>query len=150
MFLKRKVGVTECPRSLNPSKAIAMAICPVIVHFSTWCARSMHDVACEFARAAVRSKDAHGASLRKRLICEGEVNIGGYLPRRSRGRYLPVFPLLSASNYFSIIFRGMLDIRSFSYALKSKWVKKYLDDNNHANWKLFLTFLLNNMTVNCF
>ena len=36
-----------------------MAICPIIVHFSTWRARSMHDVACEFARAVVRSKDAH-------------------------------------------------------------------------------------------
>ena len=42
---ERKVGVTECPRSLNPSKAIAMAICPIIVHFSTWSARSMYDVA---------------------------------------------------------------------------------------------------------
>ena len=52
------MGVTERLRSLNPSKAIAMAICPIIVHFSTWCARSMHDVACEFARAVVRSKDA--------------------------------------------------------------------------------------------
>ena len=58
MFLKRKVGVTERPRSLNPSKVIAMAICPIIVHFSTWRARSMHDVACEFARVVVRSKDA--------------------------------------------------------------------------------------------
>ena len=58
LFLKRKVGVTERPRSLNPSKAIAMAIYPIIVHFSTWRARSMHDVACEFARAVVRSKDA--------------------------------------------------------------------------------------------
>ena len=58
MFLKRKMGVTERPRSLNPSKAIAMAICPIIVHFSTWRVRSMHDVACEFARAVVRSKDA--------------------------------------------------------------------------------------------
>ena len=57
LFLK-KVGVTERPRSLNPSKAIALAICPIIVHFSTWRARSMHDLACEFARAAVRSKDA--------------------------------------------------------------------------------------------
>ena len=36
LFLKRKVGVTERPRSLNPSKAIAMAICSIIVHFSTW------------------------------------------------------------------------------------------------------------------
>ena len=52
------MGVTEHSRSLNPSKAIAMAICPIIVQFSTWHARSMHDVACEFARAAVRSKDA--------------------------------------------------------------------------------------------
>ena len=58
MFLKRKVRVTERPRSLNPSKAIAMAICPILVYFSTWRARSMHDVACEFARAVVRSKDA--------------------------------------------------------------------------------------------
>ena len=55
---KKKSGVTERPRSLNPSKAIAMAICPIIVHFSAWRARSMHDVACEFARAVVRSKDA--------------------------------------------------------------------------------------------
>ena len=35
MFLKRKVGVTERPRSLSPSKAIAMAICPIIVHCSS-------------------------------------------------------------------------------------------------------------------
>ena len=33
MFLKRIVGVTERPRALNPSKAIAMTICPIIVHF---------------------------------------------------------------------------------------------------------------------
>ena len=52
------MGVTERPRSLNPSKAIAMAICPIIDQFSTWRARSMHDVACEFGRAVVRSKDA--------------------------------------------------------------------------------------------
>ena len=31
LFLKRKVGVTERPRTLNPSKAIAMAICPITV-----------------------------------------------------------------------------------------------------------------------
>ena len=36
----------------------------------------------------------------------------------------------------------MLDIRSFNYALKSKWVKKYLDDNNQAKWKLFLDFFI--------
>ena len=39
LFLKRKVGATELPRSLNPIKAIAMAIFPIIVHFRT-CARA--------------------------------------------------------------------------------------------------------------
>ena len=52
------MGVTEFPRPLNPSKAIAMAICPIIVHSGNWRVRSMHEVACEFARAVVRSKDA--------------------------------------------------------------------------------------------
>ena len=28
LFLERKVGVTEHPRSFNPSKAISIAICP--------------------------------------------------------------------------------------------------------------------------
>ena len=36
----------------------------------------------------------------------------------------------------------MLDIRFFNYALKSKWVKKYLDDNNQAKWKLFVDFFI--------
>ena len=67
LFLNRNVGVTERPRSLNPSKAVAMAICPIIVHFKTWRVRSMHDVACEFARVAVRSKDAQKQSARTSL-----------------------------------------------------------------------------------
>jgi len=33
---KRKLGVTECQRLLNPGKATAMAICPIIVHFITY------------------------------------------------------------------------------------------------------------------
>ena len=45
-----------------------MAICPIIVHFSTWRARSMHDVACEFARAVVRSKDAQKQLARTSLM----------------------------------------------------------------------------------
>jgi len=49
MFLERKVGVTECPTSLNPRKAVAMAIFPIIVYFISSLAPSMHDVACEFA-----------------------------------------------------------------------------------------------------
>ena len=59
MFLKRKVGVTEHPRSLNSSKAVTMAIFLIIVHFSTQSARSMHDVACEFA-CAVRMRSSNG------------------------------------------------------------------------------------------
>ena len=55
---EKKSGGHRTSKSLNPGKAIAMAICLIIVHFSTWRARSMHDVACEFARAVVRSKGA--------------------------------------------------------------------------------------------
>ena len=70
---EKKSGVTKRPRALNPSKAIAMAICPIIGYFSTWRARSMYDVACEFARAAVCSKDAQKqlaqTSLRVLNIC---------------------------------------------------------------------------------
>ena len=36
----------------------------------------------------------------------------------------------------------MLDIQSFNCALKSKWVKKYLEDNNQAKWKLFFDFFI--------
>jgi len=35
LFLERKVGVTERPRSLNPGNAAAMAIFPIIVYFNT-------------------------------------------------------------------------------------------------------------------
>ena len=45
-----------------------MAICPIIVHFSSWRARSMHDVACEFARGVVRSKDAQKQLVRTSSI----------------------------------------------------------------------------------
>ena len=62
------MGFTERPRSLNPSKAIAMAICPIIVHFSTWRTRLMHDVACDFARAAMSSKDAQKQLARTSLM----------------------------------------------------------------------------------
>ena len=30
----------------------------------------------------------------------------------------------------------MIDIKSFNKALKSTWVKKYLDNDNHGKWKL--------------
>ena len=45
-----------------------MAICPIIVYFSTWRARSMHDVAFEFVRAVMRSKDAQKQLVRTSLI----------------------------------------------------------------------------------
>ena len=35
LFLERKVGVTERPRSLNPGKAAAMATIPIIVYYNT-------------------------------------------------------------------------------------------------------------------
>ena len=31
----------------------------------------------------------------------------------------------------------MIDVISFAKALKSNWIKKYLDQNNLAKWKLF-------------
>jgi len=36
IYQKKLIGVIERPRSLNPDKAIAMAICPIIVHFITY------------------------------------------------------------------------------------------------------------------
>ena len=33
LFMERNVGVTECPKSLNPRKAVAMAIFPIISLF---------------------------------------------------------------------------------------------------------------------
>ena len=32
----------------------------------------------------------------------------------------------------------MIDIKSFNKALKSTWVKKYLDNDNHGKWKLLI------------
>ena len=49
--MKRKTGITVSPRSLNPGKAIAMAICPIICSFYYLARALMHDVACEFACA---------------------------------------------------------------------------------------------------
>ena len=31
----------------------------------------------------------------------------------------------------------MINIKSFNKALKTKWVQKYLDNDNHGKWKLF-------------
>ena len=36
----------------------------------------------------------------------------------------------------------MIDLMSFNKALKSTWVKKYLDPENHGKWKLFLDWQL--------
>ena len=59
--LRQKIGrendpskekrVTVCPRSLNPGKAISMAICPNICLFYYLVRALMHDVACEFGCA---------------------------------------------------------------------------------------------------
>ena len=52
---KKKSRGHRTSKIVNPIKATAMAICPIIVHFSTWRARSMHGVACGFA-CAVRMR----------------------------------------------------------------------------------------------
>ena len=51
MIHQKKPGVTVRPRSLNPGKAIAMAICPIICSIYYLERALMHDVACEFACA---------------------------------------------------------------------------------------------------
>ena len=45
LFLERKVGVTECPRSLNLREVVTMAFFPILGYFISYHARSMHDVA---------------------------------------------------------------------------------------------------------
>ena len=32
----------------------------------------------------------------------------------------------------------MIDIKLFNKALKSSWITKYLDSENHGKWKIFL------------
>ena len=32
----------------------------------------------------------------------------------------------------------MIDIKSFNKALKCVWIRKYLDESNKGNWKLFV------------
>ena len=51
MIHQRKIGVTVRPRSLNPGKAIAMAIRPIISLLYNLARALMHDVAGEFACA---------------------------------------------------------------------------------------------------
>jgi len=51
MINQKKTGVTVRPRSLNPGKAIAMGICPIICSFYYLAHALMLDVACEFACA---------------------------------------------------------------------------------------------------
>ena len=52
MIHQKKNSFTERPRSLNPGKAIAMVICPIIVHFITELARAR----CRTRRANLRAQ----------------------------------------------------------------------------------------------
>ena len=54
---KLKVGVTVRPRSLNPGKALAMAICPIVCLFYELTRALMDDVACEFACAVTMRRN---------------------------------------------------------------------------------------------
>ena len=53
--MERNIGVTERPRSLNPVKALTMAICLIICLFYDLARALMDDVECEFA-CAVRMR----------------------------------------------------------------------------------------------
>ena len=39
----------------------------------------------------------------------------------------------------------MVDVKIFSKALKATWIKKYLDQNNHAKWKLVFDLQLQDL-----
>jgi len=55
--MERKVVVTERPRPLNPGKAMAMAICPIICSFYYLVGALMYDMAREFARAVTMRRN---------------------------------------------------------------------------------------------
>ena len=59
MIHEKKVGATERSRSLNPGKAIAMAICPIARARWYW----MYNVACEFA-CAVKMRRTRTSSVK--------------------------------------------------------------------------------------
>ena len=59
MIHEKKVGATERSRSLNPGKAIAMAICPIARARWYW----MFKVACEFA-CAVKMRRTRTSSIK--------------------------------------------------------------------------------------
>ena len=44
----------------------------------------------------------------------------------------------------------MVDVKIFSKALKATWIKKYLDQNNHAKWKLVFDLQLQDLGVATF
>ena len=44
----------------------------------------------------------------------------------------------------------MIDIASFSKALQSVWIRKYLDENNKGKCKLFLTMSSKNLEAKLF
>ena len=107
------MGVTERPGSLHPSKTVAIAICPIIIHFSTWRARSMHDVAFEFARAAVRSKDAQKQLARTSLT---DANARGIL---AKDKSKILYSFVSKTRYLIGLFRVPLCL-CFKASLNAK------------------------------
>ena len=48
------------------------------------------------------------------------------------------------SDYKNGVLR-MIDTKSFNKALKSTWIKKYLDNDNHGKWKLLLHSEIHNL-----
>ena len=73
MIHKKKAGVTVRPRSLNPGKAIAMAICPVICSFCYLARVLMHDVAYEFACAEPGRMHRNNYNIARALVLSHSV-----------------------------------------------------------------------------
>jgi len=66
IYQKKLIGVIERPRSLNPDKAIAMAICPIIVHFITYRALDAW-LWCMALRAQWRRREKISAKVLKKV-----------------------------------------------------------------------------------
>ena len=112
--IKRKIGVTERPRSLNPDKAIAMAICPITVHLITYRALD----AWSGMWICVRSKD-----VQKQLA-----RTSGPIKRGLLG-LTTVFRRLGSTRY------DCLPDVSINRACKNDATNRKKNENHFSTWK---------------
>ena len=74
--------------------------------------------------------------LKKLDVIEEAVNNLGKSFDKLEGRIHTLEDACVATNYGNGGLR-MIDIKSFNKALKSVWIRKYLDESNKGKWKLF-------------